>query len=229
MDGYTIASGLVWYIVFLFSTTFHEAAHAFFAWRGGDSTAYHNGQVSLSPIPHMRREPVGMVILPLFMALTQGRTLGWASTPYDPRWEARYPRRAALMAAAGPGANLVLAIIAFAILKVGRSMGRFWTEDGMYRDLLDGTREVILIDYVGQVLLIVLVLNALLFVLNLIPFPPLDGASALGLFLPADAARQLQNLRKGPYASLIGMVLVFFGFRYVSGPIIAFVMMLIRA
>lgn len=227
MDGYRIASGLVWYIVFLFSTTFHEAAHAFFAWKGGDSTAYHGGQVSLSPIPHMRREPIGMLVLPLFMALTQGRTLGWASTPYDPRWEARYPRRAALMAAAGPGANLVLALVSFLVLKIGRSMGAFWTQDGMFRDLVDGSREAVVVDYVGQVLIITLVLNVLLFVLNLIPFPPLDGASALGLFLPEGQARQLRDLRRGPYASMIGMLLVFFGFRYVSGPIVDSVLRLL--
>lgn len=229
MDGYTIASGLVWYIVFLLSTTFHEAAHAFFAWKGGDSTAYHNGQVSLSPIPHMRREPLGMVILPLFMALTQGQTLGWASTPYDPRWEARYPRRASLMAAAGPGANFVLALASFAVLKIGRSMHLFWTDEARYRDFFGGSHDAVALSYAGQVLAIVLVLNVLLFVLNLIPFPPLDGASALGLFLPDSAARQLQRLRSGPYASLIGMVFVFFGFRYVSGPIVAFVGMLLRA
>jgi Zn-dependent protease len=229
MDGYRIASGLIWYIVFLFSTTFHEAAHAFFAWKGGDSTAYHGGQVSLSPIPHMRREPLGMVILPLFMALTQGQTLGWASTPYDPRWEARYPRRAALMAAAGPGANFVLALVSFMVLKIGRSVGWFWTQDALFRDFFGGSHDAVPLSYAGQVLAIVLVLNVLLFILNLIPFPPLDGASALGLFLTHNAARQLQSLRSGPYASMIGMVLVFFGFRYVSGPIVSFVILLLKA
>src|SRR5262245_2249066 len=229
MDGYLMASGLVWYIVFLFSTTFHEAAHAFIAWKGGDSTAYHGGQVSLSPIPHMRREPLGMVILPLLMALTQGRTLGWASTPYDPRWEARYPRRAALMAAAGPAANLVLAIVSFTVLKIGWEVGWFWTDEALYRDFYGGSHEAVTFTYTGQVLAVVMVLNVLLFVLNLIPLPPLDGASALGLFLSHNAARQLQNLRSGPYTSLLGMLFVFVGFRYVSGPIVDFVIMLLKA
>src|SRR4051794_31872845 len=56
---------LGWYFVFLFSTTFHEAAHAWVAQRGGDLTAYEGGQVSLDPRPHIRREPWGMVVLPL--------------------------------------------------------------------------------------------------------------------------------------------------------------------
>ena len=55
---------LVWYVVFLFSITVHEAAHAWAAMRGGDLTAYHGGQVSIDPIPHIRREPIGTVVLP---------------------------------------------------------------------------------------------------------------------------------------------------------------------
>src|SRR5215813_6714859 len=126
MNGYTMASGLVWFLVFLFSVTFHEASHAFVAWRGGDSTAYHGGQVSLSPFPHMMREPLGMLIVPLVTALTQGWAIGWASTPYDPRWAARYPKRAAVMAAAGPAGNLSIAFAAFLLIKLGLAL-RFFT------------------------------------------------------------------------------------------------------
>jgi hypothetical protein len=97
-----IGNGLIWFVAFLFSTTVHEAMHAFAAWRLGDSTAYHGGQVSLNPIPHIEREPIGMVVLPLLTSLTQGWAIGWASCPYDPIWARRYPGRSALMAAAGP-------------------------------------------------------------------------------------------------------------------------------
>jgi Zn-dependent protease len=81
-----IATGFIWFVAFLFSTTVHEAMHAFVAWKGGDSTAYHGGQVSLSPIPHIRREPIGMLVVPLLTSLTQGWAMGWASAPYDPVW-----------------------------------------------------------------------------------------------------------------------------------------------
>lgn len=91
-----IATGLVWFAAFLFSTTVHEAMHALVAWKGGDPTAYQGGQVSLSPIPHIRREPIGMLAVPLLTSLTQGWAMGWASAPYDPDWAERYPRRAAL-------------------------------------------------------------------------------------------------------------------------------------
>jgi hypothetical protein len=97
-----LATGLIWFVAFLASTTVHEAMHAWAAWKGGDPTAYHGGQVSLSPLPHIRREPIGMVVVPLLTAPTQGWAMGWASAPYDPFWAARHPRRAALMAFAGP-------------------------------------------------------------------------------------------------------------------------------
>ena len=62
---FDFATGFVWFSAFLFSTTVHEAMHAFAAWRLGDPTAYHGGQVSLHPVPHIEREPIGMLVLPL--------------------------------------------------------------------------------------------------------------------------------------------------------------------
>src|SRR4026209_1158754 len=114
-----IASGFIWFVAFLFSTTVHEAMHALVAWKGGDPTAYHGGQVSLSPIPHIRREPIGMLIVPLLTALTQAWAIGWASHPDAPRWAAHYPKRAALMAAAGPAGNLLIAFVAIVLIKIG--------------------------------------------------------------------------------------------------------------
>ena len=90
-----IGSGLIYYVVFLFSTTLHEAAHAWAAFRGGDPTAYHGGQVSLDPRAHMRREPFGMVALPLISIVLSGWPFGFASAPYDRRWAMRHPKRAA--------------------------------------------------------------------------------------------------------------------------------------
>src|SRR2546429_7574237 len=93
--------------------------HALAALRGGDRTAYLGGQVSLSPIPHIRREPIGMLGVPLLTAFTNGWAVGWASTPYHPVRAARYPRRAPLMAAAGPTGNPLLAVLALACLRAG--------------------------------------------------------------------------------------------------------------
>src|SRR5688572_25881590 len=125
MDMEKVVDGLFWFLAFLFSTTVHEAAHAFLALRGGDKTAYLGGQVSLSPIPHIRREPIGMLAVPLITAFTHGWSLGWASTPFDPHWAARYPRRAALMSLAGPVANFTIALVAWIALRIGLGSGYF--------------------------------------------------------------------------------------------------------
>ena len=120
-----LIQGLLWFAVFLFSTTVHEASHALAALRGGDPTAYLGGQVSLSPLPHIRREPIGMLVVPLLTAFTNGWAVGWASTPYDPVWASNYPRRAATMAAAGPASNLLIALLAFAAIRGGLLAGLF--------------------------------------------------------------------------------------------------------
>ena len=86
MNPDQIALGFVQYVVFLLSTTCHEAAHALAAKIGGDSTAAEGGQVSLNPIPHIRREPFGMVLMPLLSWLSQSGLIGWASAPYDMLW-----------------------------------------------------------------------------------------------------------------------------------------------
>src|SRR5215210_2042258 len=114
-----LADGFLFYVVFLFSTTLHEAAHAWAALRGGDRTAYEGGQVTLDPLPHIRREPIGMVVLPLISVLVSGWPLGFASAPYDPEWAEKHPRRAAWMALAGPGANFALVLIAGLSLRIG--------------------------------------------------------------------------------------------------------------
>src|SRR5437868_13266963 len=101
LTGEFLVAGLVWYIVYLLSTTCHEAAHALAAKIGGDLTAFHGGQVSLNPRPHVTREPFGMVVVPLISYFLGGGMIGWASAPFDPYWQQRYPHRAAWMSLAG--------------------------------------------------------------------------------------------------------------------------------
>src|SRR6187402_2305383 len=103
-DSQMIVDGLMWYFAFLFSTVCHEAGHAWVALRGGDKTAYHGGQVSLDPLPHIQREPFGMILMPWLSFIINGGQfmMGWASAPYDPYWAQQYPKRAAWMSIAGP-------------------------------------------------------------------------------------------------------------------------------
>src|SRR5438093_6086703 len=120
-----MAMGVMWYVVFLLSLTCHEASPAFAAKLGGDLTAFHGGQVTLNPVPHMRREPFGMLLVPLLSYLLGGWMIGWASAPYDPFWHSRYPRRAAWMSLAGPGANFLLMIIGATSIRLGILAGVF--------------------------------------------------------------------------------------------------------
>jgi Zn-dependent protease len=192
-----IVQGLTWFVVFVFSTTFHEAAHAFAAYKLGDPTAYEGGQVSLNPLPHIRREPFGMVLVPILSFALNGWMMGWASAPYDPTWAHRYPKRAALMAAAGPVANLILVLISGLALRMLGLESR-------------GAAEV---------LLILFFLNLLLFVFNLLPVPPLDGSAILPMFMGDDAARRYRELLHQPMWSLLGLLLAWKVFPYLFEPI----------
>ena len=218
MDQMAVATGFLWFLAFLFSTTVHEAMHALVALRGGDPTAYHGGQVSLSPIPHVRREPIGMLVVPLLTALTQGWAIGWASTPYDTRWAARYPKRAALMSAAGPAGNLMIALVAFLLIKVGLAAGWFVPPQSITFEHLvtaaDNGRT-----FLGELLSIFLILNVLLCAFNLIPLPPLDGASVLGLFVPESTAIRLREISHTPMFQMIGLLVAWRIFPVIVGPL----------
>jgi Zn-dependent protease len=221
----SIENGLLWFLAFLLSTTVHEAAHAFVAWRGGDPTAYRGGQVSLSPIPHIRREPIGMLVVPLVTAMTRGWAIGWASTPYDPQWEARYPKRAALMAAAGPAGNLAIALIAFLGIKFGLAAGWFTAPHSVtFEHLVGAAEQTTAIVYAGKILSIFLMLNVLLFAFNLLPFPPLDGGSAIGLVLPEAAASRLRELSRTGALSMVGFLIAWVAFPYIARPLFDFVL-----
>jgi Zn-dependent protease len=202
------ADAIIYYVVFLFSTTLHEAAHAWAAARGGDLTAYHGGQVSLSPIPHIRREPVGMVILPLLSLVATGWPFGFASAPYDMAWARRYPRRAGLMALAGPAANLALVLIAVALIRLGMMADLFYAPPSVSFGKLVGTDLGQLWPAAARMVGILFSLNLLLCVFNLLPFPPLDGAGALPLLLSSSATRRYQDVVWGnPAISLIGILI----------------------
>ena len=209
---------VVWLIVFLISITVHEAAHATAAWLGGDPTAYQGGQVSLNPLPHMRREPIGMVLVPVISALANGFPIGWASTPYDPHWEERHPRRAAWMAAAGPGANLALAGLALVALRVGLASGVFYGPEWMNATRLVAA-DVPWVDGMGRFLSMMLVLNTILCLFNLIPMPPLDGASAITLLLPERLGLRVRAALRQPGLAMIGLLFVWFGFGRIVRPV----------
>lgn len=218
-----LAHAATYYIAFLLSATIHEAAHAWAAKLGGDLTAYHGGQVSLDPRPHIKREPFGMVILPLLSVAISGWPFGFASAPYDPQWAMRYPKRAALMALAGPASNILLFLICLAIIRVGTAMGYFSAPPSVrFGEVALGTTDG-LWQGVAFVVGVFFSMNLLLAALNLIPLPPLDGSAAVPLLLPADLANRYQQVLFGnPALSLIGMVVAWQLFGQVYRPIFLF-------
>lgn len=188
--------GICWYLVFLMSLTAHEAAHAWAALRMGDDTAYRGGQVTLDPTPHIKREPLGMVVVPLVSYILGGWMIGWASAPYNPEWAFRHPGKAAWMAMAGPAANLALFLFAALAMKAGLEMGWFHHGfGGKYSEMVRAGSEGLA--YLAATLLsICFSLNLLLFVFNLIPLPPLDGGSIPLFFLgPERAASYMAAMR----------------------------------
>jgi Zn-dependent protease len=200
--------GLTWFVVFLFSTTLHEAGHALAAYRLGDPTAYHGGQVSLSPLPHIRREPVGMLIVPLVtFALSRGSwMMGWASAPYDPEWAHHHPRRAAIMALAGPAANLLLVVISGLLIRAGMASGVFYPPDRVSFTVMTAAHGHGLAAGAVTPLSILFSLNLVLFVFNLLPLPPLDGSAAIALFMSDDVARKYQQFLRQPMFSMVGFL-----------------------
>jgi Zn-dependent protease len=180
LDPKELTDGLIEFVIFLFSTTCHEAAHAYAAKMGGDLTAFYGGQATLNPIPHVRREPIGMVLVPILCFAVGSQMIGWASAPYDPLWARRHPRRAALMSLAGPMANFALVLIAALLLNLGAAAGLFKNSEQAGG----------IVVFLGTLFS----LNILLGIFNLIPIPPLDGFTVLALFLPEAAALKLFDL-----------------------------------
>jgi Zn-dependent protease len=197
------------YIVFVYSTVAHEAAHALVALKLGDQTAYLGGQVTLDPTPHIKREPFGMVFAPLIsLFLFKGSFIGWASAPLDPLWVARYPRRSALVALAGPLANFILCIIAAVLMFIGAKNGVFVkpTPGGGMASFVAGQGGRAW-ELCALILSVLFSLNLLLGIFNLLPMPPLDGSNIPLLFMNERNAEVYQQALRQPWLMILTLVI----------------------
>lgn len=199
--------GFIWYIVFLFSTTCHEGAHALAAKIGGDPTAFHGGQVTLNPLPHIQREPFGTVVVPILSYLMAHWMIGWASAPYDPYWQQRHPRRAAWMALAGPAANFTLMLLAAAAIRIGIALGYFHAPysagfTNITEAYVPGTAAL-----AATALSILFVLNLLLGTFNLLPVPPLDGNNCVTLLMSEQAGLRFVAWSRQSGFGILGLLL----------------------
>jgi Zn-dependent protease len=200
-----LSDGILWYAVFLLSTVFHEFAHAFTAMKMGDMTAYEKGQVSLNPIPHMKREPWGTIIVPIASFLLGGWMIGWASTPYDRKWAFTHPKKSAAMAAAGPISNFILILLSSVLIHIGINFGYLHAPESLWLSNLVESNNPGFFEVIAKLLSVMFSLNIILFIFNLIPLPPLDGSGMIPMYLSENTGRKYINLVSHPAFSLIGI------------------------
>jgi len=176
----------------IFAITLHEAAHGYVAKHYGDLTAYAQGRVTLNPLRHI--DPLGTIIVPLLlMAVGSHYIFGWAKPVPVNFANLRRPKRDMLwVAAAGPGANLLMAFLWALVIKLSLAMPES-----------DLAEPMILMGKAG------ILINAILLVLNLLPLPPLDGGRIAVSLLPRRIAYRFSQIE--PYGFIILLILLFTG------------------
>jgi Zn-dependent protease len=188
---YYIQQILLFAIPLIFAITVHEVAHGFVALQFGDKTAKILGRLTLNPIKHI--DPLGTIIVPCVLYFTTGFVFGWAKpVPINPRNFSHKRLGAALVSAAGPFANLIMAFIWGLILKIAYSMP---ASNFGYAIL--------------QMSQIGILFNIILLVLNLLPLPPLDGSRIVSSILPGKIAYYYDKLE--PYGFIILLILLVTG------------------
>ena len=177
----------------IFAITVHEVAHGWVAGKLGDPTARLAGRLTLNPVRHI--DPLGTIVVPLIMIVLTPFAFGWAKpVPVDWRNLKRPRRDMALVAAAGPGANVVMLLLWTLLLAMVFATGTSVS----YQAFL-----LIEMAKVG------VIINAVLIALNLLPLPPLDGSRIVTAFLPSEAAYRYNLLERWGLPILV--ILIFTG------------------
>jgi Zn-dependent protease len=194
----------------LLAMVLHEYAHGWVANKCGDPTAKMQGRLTINPLAHI--DLFGTIIMPLICLMLPGSfLLGWAKpVPIDPRNMTNPRRDMALVAAAGPGMNLILAVASAIVLAMLMSIDPSLTSDdsrGATQEAGTSTATMVLLPIAVMALYSVLV-NVFLAIFNLIPIPPLDGGRILVSLLPRQPALALARLE--PYGMMILVGLLVF-------------------
>ncbi len=219
---------IIWFVVFLFSLSFHEAAHAWTSERFGDDTGRLQGRITLNPLPHI--DPIGTIVFPLIMMFTSVPLLGWAKPVQTNPLLWRDKTRANIsVSAAGPISNFILMAIAFITMKVLILTGVL-TLNSKIRTIYEvfgpSPGQPAFVQPLAMFLCVMLMLNLALGVFNLIPIPPLDGSHVLEELLPYQMARAYEQIR--PYGFLLLIGLLYLGvLNYIFEPISIFILRLL--
>lgn len=189
----------IWALPVIFAITLHEVAHGWVAERFGDKTARLQGRITLNPIKHI--DPIGTLLVPAVLLALGGFVFGWAKpVPVDYR-NLRDPRRdSAIVAAAGPIANLAMALLWVLLLRVSL--------------LTQGNMVSMWLSYTS---LAGIMINLLLMLFNLIPIPPLDGSIVLGSFLKGRALYYFSMIGRFGFFIILGLIMTGALF-YIIGP-----------
>ena len=181
-------SGSTWVIPILIAITFHEAAHAYVAWRLGDDTALRAGRVTFNPLKHV--DAFGTIVVPALLLVTGSPFLfGWAKpVPVAFHRLRKLRRDMALVAVAGPLTNVMLAFASAMLLHLV-----WFAPEPIARWLV-------------QMLYQSLVLNLVLAIFNMLPIPPLDGSRILLSVMPGVLARPYAKLERFGLLILLGFV-----------------------
>jgi len=180
-----------WVLPIVLAVTLHEASHGWVAWKLGDDTAFKRGRVTFNPLKHV--DPFGTLVLPALLLLASGgkMSFGYAKPVPVNFWALNKPRRdMVLVALAGPGSNLILAIISAAL---------FHTVEWVPKDVQP---------WLAANLMMSILFNLILCIFNMIPIPPLDGGRVAVGILPPALGRQLERLERAGFGIILGALFV---------------------
>lgn len=184
---------IIWAIPVLFAITVHEVAHGWVALKLGDRTAQMLGRLTLNPFKHI--DPIGTVLVPGLLLLLGGFVFGWAKPVPVSYQNLHQPKRdMAWVAAAGPAANFIMAVIWAIVAKLGLML--------IHADISLG-QPMMFMGVAG------VLINTMLMMLNLLPIPPLDGSRVLSSWLPGPVAYKFSRIE--PYGFFILLGLLYFG------------------
>lgn len=222
MNNLPIGDIILWFVVFLFSLSFHESAHAWTSERFGDDTGRLQGRITLNPIAHI--DPIGTLLLPIMGFLSGGLAMfGWAKpVETNPLLWRNKTKANIMVSAAGPISNFILATIAFVALKAMLLGGivtqpSFANPGGPFSVVVPAANQPDFMMPLTTLVSILLLLNITLAVFNLIPIPPLDGSHVLEEVLPPDMARAYEQIRPFSFILLIAVLWVKVGGQSLAG------------